>query len=1013
MKITEKQEQPPLLTKSLLSAVILAFISITLFLLLSRHYINSLFNDVEKHYRQGLVNIISVAHNLVEPVLDKVRTGKISREEALRRISPMIRSMTYEDQDGKNYIFLTDYEGTSLVQPFDPDIEMTNRIDLRDNQGVYIVKELLKAAREHPSGSFVRYHYHHFSPKLDNQEKLTYVIGLPEIECYMATGLYMKSTLENQKKILLNIRYISILLLFIVLIPVTISIFAIINRNRQLQSEISIRNKAEQDLKQSSEKYRSIFENAMEGIYQTTAEGRIISANPSFARIFGYSSPAELTGADVNIIPFYSDPDDRKKLIETVTRNGFAEDNTIKMKRKDGAAIWVSINSRIVRDESGNILYLEGRVQDITARKLVEDKLTENEKRLSSITGNMPGVIYQFYAKDSGEWGLDYTSERILEIFGLLPEMTGLFEAFYSNIHDEDRERFLFSIEDAVKMCKSWDFEGRYVRPSGDVIWFHGLSTPTRQEDSLVFDGILLDITERKQAEEMSRLTEEKFCKVFMTSPDGIIISRMKDGMLIDANEGAEKITGWHRGDVIGTTIAHDTFWADPADRKYIVSEISAGRDVLNYECPFRRNDGSLRKGNFSVRPITIAEESCLIIILRDVTDTIRLEQKHRNLEQQMAQSQKMDAIGKLAGGVAHDFNNILMIIQGYISLIMMKCGHEDPLYSKLRTVEENIQRGADLTRQLLGFAKEGKYEIRPLSVNELLRKSTGFFIETKKEIAADLQLDKNIPSVDADASQLEQVFLNIFINAAHVMPDGGHLCIRTSCVTLNEPEAKASDTKPGNYVKIAITDTGTGMDEETLKRIFEPFFTTKAEHGGTGLGLASAYGIIRNHGGVINAFSVPGKGTTFNIYLPVSEKAAEKEEKKVPDKKLHTGTGTILLIDDEPTIMTIVSEMLKTLGYDVYYASGEQEAVSIYNEKKECIDLVILDMILRGTSGVHVFKKLREIDPEVKVILSSGYSLKGEVQKVMKMGCLGFIQKPYNFTEMSEIIHKALMPDD
>jgi CheY-like chemotaxis protein len=232
--------------------------------------------------------------------------------------------------------------------------------------------------------------------------------------------------------------------------------------------------------------------------------------------------------------------------------------------------------------------------------------------------------------------------------------------------------------------------------------------------------------------------------------------------------------------------------------------------------------------------------------------------------------------------------------------------------------------------------------------------------------------------------------------------------------VILSEPEAKSFDAKAGVFVKISITDTGAGMDQQTLERIFEPFFTTRAERGGSGLGLASAYGIIRNHGGTINAYSEPGKGTTFNIYLPSSENKTDIKGSvlHVREQKPLTGSGTILLIDDEPTVIKIVSEMLKTLGYTVYNAAAEQDAVSIYTEKKDVIDLVILDMILRGTSGAHVLKKLKGINPSVKVILSSGYSLQGEVQKVMEMGCLGFIQKPYNFAEMSSLIHKVLMPD-
>jgi len=289
------------------------------------------------------------------------------------------------------------------------------------------------------------------------------------------------------------------------------------------------------------------------------------------------------------------------------------------------------------------------------------------------------------------------------------------------------------------------------------------------------------------------------------------------------------------------------------------------------------------------------------------------------------------------------------------------------------------------------------------------VQKTARFFIETRKEIDADFQFQEQAYPIEADAGQLEQVFLNIYINAGHAMPKGGHLHIQTTNMRVRELDAKILEIKPGDYVKISIADTGTGMDEKTLSRIFEPFFTTKAHEGGTGLGLASAYGIIRNHGGNIKAYSEPGQGTMFNIYLPSSEKIIMSEETKPLDNDLLPGSGGILLVDDEPAVLEITSEMLKILGYSVFKAENAQDAVSTYSEKRDQINLVLLDMILQGTSGSQVLQMLRTINPHVKVILSSGYSMQGEVQNVMKMGCLGFIQKPYNFTDLSRIIHNTI----
>lgn len=395
---------------------------------------------------------------------------------------------------------------------------------------------------------------------------------------------------------------------------------------------------------------------------------------------------------------------------------------------------------------------------------------------------------------------------------------------------------------------------------------------------------------------------------------------------------------------------------------------------------------------------------------MRDITDRRRLEDDRRKLEQQLHQSQKMDSIGQLASGVAHDFNNILTGIQGNASLLKLDYDPEHPHYHRLSQIEEQVVRGANLTRRLLGFARGAKSEVKTLSVNELIRKTAQFFLETRREIKADMNLEDDLFPVKADAGQIEQVLLNLFINAGHAMPEGGELSIRTTKEKLSPAEAKAFETSPGDYVKIAVSDTGVGMDHETLTRIFEPFFTTRSQQGGTGLGLASSYGIIRNHGGAIHAYSEPGKGSTFSIYLPSSLGKVTEQDQAKP-KGLRTGSGSVLLVDDEPTILDTASQLLNMLGYTVFQAASGQEAVDTYREMHDRIDLVILDMIMPGMSGSQTVETLKTINPEVKVILSSGYSLEGEVKKVMEAGCRGFIQKPYIISELAAIVHQVLHP--
>ena len=734
------------------------------------------------------------------------------------------------------------------------------------------------------------------------------------------------------------------------------------------------------------------------------SDGLLIDVNRGFEDITGWKR-SEAIGRTSLEINFWADSIQRNQMVEDLKAGRDVLNREFNFRKKDS-----SVRNGIYSARSIHIAgepHLVFVLDDITRRKETEKILKENEERLHAITGNVPGVVYQFYSTDGGEYGISYTSGRMVELFGVSGE-DDLFSEFLARVHEDDRERFMTSIRKAAEAGTSWNFEGRFVKPSGELVWFNSLSMPTRYEDRLVFNGILLDITERKKMEEMTRQSEEKFYKVFATTPDCIAITRMADEKIIDVNRGFEDITGWKHDEVVGRTGPDINFWTDLAERDRMMHELKAGRDVLHRETQFRCKDGTSRSVIYSARTIHIAGESCMIFVWHDITEQRRLEKDHRELEAHLSQSQKMDAIGQLASGVAHDFNNILTGIQGNASLVMMEYNSNHPHYRKLTRIEENVKRGANLTRQLLGFARGGKYEVKTLDINELIRKNAQLFTETRKEIETDFQLQDGVYPIDADAGQLEQVLLNIYINAGHAMPKGGYLHIQTDNVTMQEKDADAFKIRPGDYVRISIADAGTGMDQVTLNRIFEPFFTTKSQQGGTGLGLASAYGIIRNHGGAISAHSEPGHGSTFIIYLPSSRQEVASEDQEA-GKRLVRGSGGILLVDDEPLILGAMSDMLKMLGYTVYQAGSGQEAVSLYMEKRNAIDLVILDMILPGISGAQVLKMIKDVNPAVRVILSSGYSMQGEVRNVMEMGCAGFIQKPYSFADLSSVVHEAM----
>jgi nitrogen-specific signal transduction histidine kinase/CheY-like chemotaxis protein len=389
-----------------------------------------------------------------------------------------------------------------------------------------------------------------------------------------------------------------------------------------------------------------------------------------------------------------------------------------------------------------------------------------------------------------------------------------------------------------------------------------------------------------------------------------------------------------------------------------------------------------------------------MLAIIRDTSE-------RKKLEAQLQAAQRMEALGTLAGGIAHDFNNLLMGILGNVSLLQLDAELSHPNRERIQNIEQFVQSGAELTRQLLGLTRGGKYETKPTNMNKIVKKSAEMFGRTKKEIAVHEKYEENIWTVDVDRGQFEQVLLNLYVNAWQAMPAGGELYLETVNAVLDEADTMPFSLEPGRYVKISVTDTGVGMDKKTQERIFDPFFTTKKMGRGTGLGLASVYGIVSSHEGLIRVYSEKGHGTTFNIYLPASEKEANNV--KESDEKLRKGSETILLVDDEKMIINVGKQMMETLGYRVFVATTGKEAVGLYKKHTGKIDMVVLDMIMPHMSGAIIYERLREIDADVKVLLSSGYSMNGQAKEILARGCQGFIQKPFNLTDLSRKLREIL----
>ena len=544
-------------------------------------------------------------------------------------------------------------------------------------------------------------------------------------------------------------------------------------------------------------------------------------------------------------------------------------------------------------------------------------------------------------------------------------------------------------------------FEHQILRRDGDKRYLDISVSLIKDSEGngIGFRGIMRDITERRQAEGGLIRTKSFLQNIFNSSIDGITSTDLY-GKVLYTSPRIKDILGYDQKEIIGKEISF-MYSNGLEDAKAIMKQLMATGELRNREMKLIKKDGELVDINVSAS--LLRDEKGEVIgtlgIYRDVTEL-------RRLEAQLKQAQMMESVGTLAGGIADNFNNLLMAIQGNVSLMLRMVDNEHPTYARLGNIEKLVQSGSKLTRQLLGYAREGGYQIKSINLNRLVKETADTFAMARKKVKVHEELAEDLCVIMADQGQIEQVLLNLYVNASDAMPEGGHLFLKTINVTARDMTGRLYRPRPGNYILLSVADTGIGMDKKSEQHIFEPFYTTKPPGKGTGLGLASVYGTVKAHGGYIDVESEMGQGTNFKIYLPASEKKIAKEKRL--SGEMAEGTGTILFVDDEHIITAVGKQMLKGLGYEVLLARSGKEALGMYKDNREKIDLVILDMILPGMSGGETCERLREINPRIKVLLSSGNDMNSEVKGILEQGCNGFIQKPFNMTNLSEKLRQV-----
>ena len=510
---------------------------------------------------------------------------------------------------------------------------------------------------------------------------------------------------------------------------------------------------------------------------------------------------------------------------------------------------------------------------------------------------------------------------------------------------------------------------------------------------------------ERIQTEAALRQSEERFARAFRASPVSIGISTLTEGRFIDVNDTFLRLFKFRRDDVIGHTSTELKLWVKPEERTRLVAELRARRSVRDFECQFRTRTGEPRDTLVFVELIELGSEPCLLFLTHDITERL-------SLETQLRHSQKMDAIGQLAAGVAHDFNNILTIIQGHVSLLLLNQELPPKMAASLSEVNLASERAANLTRQLLTFSRKQVLQPRYLDLSKVVLNATNML---HRLLGEDVSLQVNcapqLPHIHADTGMMEQVLINLAVNSRDAMPRGGRLEIATELVDVDAAHATQNpEARTGLFACLRATDTGCGMSATTLSRIFEPFFTTKEVGKGTGLGLATVYGIVKQHAGWIEVRSELGKGTTFCIFLPISPKPPGTTSDTAVFEATRGGTETILFVEDEPALRDMVRSILQLFGYTVIAATHGGDALTLWRQHGAHIHLLLTDMVMpEGMSGFDLAAELRQDNPGLRVVFTSGYSVDlFDSRQELKEG-LNFIAKPYQPNALARTVRACL----
>jgi len=775
-----------------------------------------------------------------------------------------------------------------------------------------------------------------------------------------------------------------------------------------MESEIASRRAAEAALLLREQQFRLLAEYSTDMISRHDLDGKYLYVSPACRTVLGYE-PAEVLSRSALEFAMPEDQEIVRNHFQVELKQNSSSPLIYRARRKDGSIVWIEATTRLLFDAvTGTMTEIHVSSRDVTQRREAELALLESESRL----------LQAQRIANSGNWELNlvsrmmWGSEEAFKIYGIERVSPELPLGDVENVViDEDRPELDRALSDLMAGNGKYDQEFRIVRVNDKAVRIvHSNAELVRdgQGTPLRIAGTIQDVTERRKMEEAVRESDRMYKTLVEQSADAIYV--LQNNRLVFVNPAWERTFGYSSAEALSEEF--NLLWLVAPDSQPVVEErfrrYAAGAELpLRYEMQGRRKDGALINLDVSVARIEWIGKPAIQGVYRDITEQKRSEEV-------MRQSQKTESLGVLAGGVAHDFNNLLQAMLGHASLALKKLPNSSPAYGNIAKAQHAAERASELTRQLLAYSGRGKFDVKPMNINSLIRENLRFLeVAIHKSIKLQEELAEDLAMIDADAGQIQQVVMNLIINASEAIGErSGHIQIRTSMQTVGPGNIggwmrTAGSLSPGRYCLLEVSDNGAGMGPETLNKVFDPFFTTKRT--GRGLGLSAVVGIVKGHHGGMQVESKIGRGTTFRLIFPPSAQSGIIDgagRTRGQDFKYHR---YVLVIDDEADVRDVVADMLNESGIKTILAHDGESGVETYKSRMGVIGLVVLDLSMPGIGGKETFRRLRAVNPNVKVVLTSGYSETEATEDLAKLGLAGFIQKPYRWDKLRETINHLL----